>query len=290
MSIVLLFVLGTALGSFLNVLADRYDPDRFLLKGSSWRGRSRCPHCARVLGVFDLIPLVSFLVLSGRCRTCGAKLSPQYPIAEFLAGAIVASVPLRTGMLFVLFPGLDPFRAILLEGVMTLAFLALLLMALIDWRLQLIPDEINIFLSLLGVAAAFIASPGFGLAGGSFMGSYALLFGFRDHVLLNHLLGGLLGAAFLGALFLLTRGRGIGLGDVKLSFALGLIFGWPDVLFIQVLAFVIGSVYGILKIARGESGLKSFVAFGPFLALASVIVYFRGYELLAGYFRLFNIW
>lgn len=290
MTTALLFILGTALGSFINVLADRYDPDKPLFKGSSWQGRSRCPHCDRTLGALDLIPLLSFLFLRGRCRTCGAKLSRQYPIAELLAGAIVASVPLRHPALLVLFPGITPDQAVLLGGVVTFALLALLLMSLIDWRLQLIPDEINVCLALLGAAAIFLAAPGFGPAGGSFMGSYALLFGFRDQVLLNHALGAIFGAAFLGALFLLTRGRGIGLGDVKLSFALGFLFGWPDIVLIQVLAFILGSVYGIQKIARGESGLKSFVAFGPFLALAVALVYFRGYELVAGYFQLFNIW
>jgi leader peptidase (prepilin peptidase)/N-methyltransferase len=284
----ILFVLGAAVGSFLNVIALRYNPEEFIFTRKTIGGRSHCAHCKKNLRWFELVPLVSFLFQRGRCRRCGARLSLQYPLAEIVSGLIFVFVPARFGE-YLFFPGIRGGGLIAVEAIFVLAFLALFLMALIDYRLELIPDEITVFLTILGIAFTILASPGFSLASGSFVGGYALLLGVRSSVYLNHAVGALAGAGFLYALYVLSRKRGIGFGDVKLALPLGLLFGWPDIALVGFFAFVAGSAYGLLAILRGGKSMKSFLAFGPFLAVGAAIVFFRGLELVAAYFKLFEL-
>jgi leader peptidase (prepilin peptidase)/N-methyltransferase len=286
----LLFILGTAFGSFLNVIALRYDPDKFVWSGSL-RGRSRCPACGRALRWFELLPLASFLLQRGRCRTCGARLSLQYPAVELLSGLIFVFVPRGLNNYFSLPPSfyLPPAAYHLLVIFWTAAFLVLLLVSLIDFRLRLIPDELNALLALLGAVAAYLAAPHWSEAGTSFLGPYALLFGFRENIWLNRLAAAALGAAIPGFLVLVTRGRGMGAGDMKLGFALGALFGWPEIILVLAFGFVFGSAVGLGLIAFGRKTMKSFVPFGPFLAAAAAFVFFWGYAAVDFYFKLFNL-
>jgi leader peptidase (prepilin peptidase) / N-methyltransferase len=285
----LLFVLGAAFGSFLNVIAVRYDPDKFVLARHAWGGRSRCTGCGKTLRWFELVPFLSFALQRGRCRHCGVRLSFQYPFTELVAGLITAFVPGR--VTFDLFlPGMPPENLLALKVLFTLAFLVLFLIALIDWRLQIIPDELTAFVAILGIAAAYFSAPGFSSGSASFLGPYALLFGFRESLVLSRVLAAVGGGSFLGLLFLITRGRGIGFGDVKLAPALGLLFGWPDIVGIILAAFVTGSLYGLWAIARRGRSLKSFLAFGPFLGLGSLIVFFWGDSVIGWYFGAFFPW
>lgn len=291
MASALLFVLGTAFGSFLNVLALRYDPDKFIFHKKAIGGRSRCPHCGKELRWRELLPLVSFAVQRGRCRTCGARLSWQYPVVEILSGLIFVFVPRGLEGYFFLSPSSYlPAAAYYAFSVLwILAFLVLLLAALIDFRLYLIPDELNAALVILGAAGTYLLTPYWGAVGTSFLGPYELLFGLRENVWLNRAAAAALGAAVLGSLVLLTRGRGMGAGDVKLIFALGVLFGWPEIILILAFGFIFGSAVGLALIARGQKKLKGFVPFGPFLAAASVFVFFFGREALDFYFRLFSL-
>lgn len=287
----MLFIFGAALGSFLNVVAERYDPDKFLFARPVWAGRSHCDGCKKTLSWYELIPLLSFLIQRGRCRSCGIKLSGAYPLSEFLAGLIVAIVPWRlmdTAILF--FPGLLGASFYFVAAILILIFLAILLLALIDARLHIIPDEITIFLGILGILLAFVLAPYFNLTSGSFLGHFSLLAGIRGNIFLNRLVGALTGFFFLFVLFAITKGRGMGFGDVKLSFSLGLILGWPDVIIGQVFAFILGSLYGIYKILNRNKSLKSYLAFGPFLGMGTILLFLYGYEIVGGYFALFRLW
>jgi leader peptidase (prepilin peptidase) / N-methyltransferase len=284
-----LFALGAALGSFLNVIAVRYDPDKFVLARHTWSGRSHCAGCGKTLRWFELIPFLSFVLQRGRCRHCRARLSFQYPLTELIAGLIVAFVPAR--LTFDLFlPGMPLANLLALKALFTLAFLVLFLIALIDWRLQIIPDELTGFVAFLGILAAWLSIPGFSGGSASFLGPYALLFGFRDSLFLSRVLAAVAAGSFLGLLFLITRGRGIGFGDVKLAPALGLLFGWPDIIGIVLAAFVTGSLYGLWAIARRGRSMKSFLAFGPFLGLGALIIYFWGETVIRWYFGAFFPW
>ena len=285
---VLLFLLGAAAGSFLNVLAVRYEPDRFLLKKSSWSGRSFCPHCRRTLTWTELIPLVSYFILRARCRDCSGKIAAQYPLAEILAGAIAVGVPWRL-QAQAAFWGFSPPAFALVSGIIIAVLLALLLISLIDLRLQIIPDELVVTLFLLAAVLVYFLWPEYAPGRATFLGGYSLLGGFGGSIIINRLAGALLGAGFLFALFLISRGRGLGFGDVKLAAALGAVFGWPEIAAILFFAFVAGSLVGLGIILFRRGSLKSVVPFGPFLALGTVLTFFAGPEILAAYFRLFGL-
>lgn len=282
---VFVFVLGLAAGSFINVLAPRYDPDKFLLDPKRMGGRSKCPHCGKTLRWFELVPLVSFAFQGGRCRSCRARISLQYPAVELIAAFLAAAI-------FLFFvPSLSAFtfRRGALAAIWILIFLSLLLISLIDIRLKLIPDELNLFLALLGAALLLFGSTHEVSFTGSFLGKYSLVFGFGGSALSARFAGALFGAAFFGALVTATRGKGMGMGDVKLAAALGLIFGWPDIALIVGLSFVIGSLAGGGLILSGKKKLKNAVPFGPFLALGALVAFFFGERIVEFYFSLFSL-
>jgi len=284
-----LFIFGLAIGSFINVIALRYNPEKFILSNKVLGGRSACPKCGKKLNWFELFPLFSFIFLRGRCRSCKEKISWQYPIMELVSGIIFILVPF----------GVDRFLQpntynltpdfYLLSTFFILVFETLLVVSLIDIRLRLIPDETNIFLILLSVPIIIFQKAQFGLVSGSFLGSYAALFGFRGNIWVNHLFAFFFGAVFFGLLILITRGRGMGFGDLKLAAALGAVFGWADILLIVALSFIIGSIFSLPSLIFRKKGLKSLLPFGPFLAIASVVVFFFGHEIINFYFQLFPL-
>lgn len=289
MSFFFLFVLGLAVGSFLNVIALRYEEDGPLLSPSIVRGRSHCPYCRKTLKWYELVPLFSFLAQRGRCRNCQEKLSWQYPLAEFLSGLIFVLVPYAL-VNFKFSISNFPAPSVILWIVV---FEFFLLLSLIDFRLYIIPDSINLWLAVLGIVLIFapLTSCG-GIDGsrcGSFLGYYFLIFPSINNIWLNHLSAAFLAMFFFGAVILITRGRGMGWGDFKLGGALGLIFGWPDILAVLALAFIIGALSSIVLMARGEKGMKDAVPFGPFLIIGATLVFFLGFQMTQFYFRIFGI-
>lgn len=278
---IFLFILGALFGSFVNVIALRYDPDKFLFSRTTTGGRSHCPNCKTQLRWYELIPFVSFIIQRGKCRTCGARLSLQYFLVELIGGLIFLIVPLGVHQ-----PFITQNVWIALSALWILAFLLLLIAALIDIRLTLIPDEINVLVFILGVVNIFLAQS---LFQKSFLGPFAMLFGGFGPLWLMHLVGALVGALFFGLLIFVTRGRGMGMGDLKLALALGMLFGWPDVSLIIGLAFIIGSFVALGFMAGHRKSLKSLLPFGPFLVLASFVVFLWGERILNFYFRLFPV-
>lgn len=209
---------------------------------------------------------------------------------ELIAGLILVLVPYR---LMSFYHGIySPYLPIF---IWVIAFLTLLLIAAIDFRKRIIPDSLTIFIASLGVAMFFIhASLGdFGLSngliGGTFLGSYALILFWGSSLLVNTLLGLAFGLVFVGLVYILSRGRGIGFGDVKLAAATGLLMGWPDIALALILAFIIGGIIGgLLMLLRHKSGQDS-VPFGPFIAAGITLVFFLGYDILNAYFYLFKL-
>ena len=285
---VILFMVGVAVGSFLNVLTLRFSPEEG--EGNLFKhvyGRSHCPHCGKELQWYELVPLFSFLLQRGHCRSCGAGLTLQYPIVELLGGLIFVLVPYN------LLPGhpLLPVPYFLITT-WILVLLALLTMSVIDFHHRIIPDSINIFIGFSGVALIcykyFFGSIGEKLGSGSFLGSYTLMFPLGSSFPLNSVIGLIFGLGFLGALFVISGGRGMGLGDVKLAAALGLLMGWPDIALALILAFITGAVLSLTLIFTKRKSIKDYVPFGPFIALGVVLVFFFGYEILNLYFRFFD--
>jgi prepilin signal peptidase PulO-like enzyme (type II secretory pathway) len=281
----ILFVFGIAIGSFLNVVATRYDGEHFLLSNKIIGGRSHCEHCKKTLRWFELIPLVSFIMVGGRCARCKTKLSFQYPIVELISGLVFALVPYRVETFFgisgLLLLGVAAFWVVLFE--------ALLIMSLIDIRLGIIPDELNIFLVILGIFFAIFMTGSFGIANHSLINFYSGLFGLQENFLINRIVAAILGAAFFGFLILITRGRGMGVGDLKLAVPLGIMFGWPDILLVVAFANVIGAIVGLAAVFFGKKNINSTVPFGPFLAVGAIVTFFFAYQLFQWYFSILGV-
>lgn len=283
-----LFVAGTALGSFLNVLILRYDPvSDTILRNAT--GRSRCPHCHKILNWYELIPIFSFIMQKGKCRSCGVKLTIQYPLVEFFGGLVLILVFSRFYSIYD--TSLLPYLMMLIwSGVI----FSLLVMSVIDFREKLIPDGINIFIFFSGflvIVSEYFYRGSISLEIGqrSLLGNYALIFPGGTNFPWNHLFGALFGIILFGGLFLLSRGRGMGLGDVKLAGALGFFMGWPDAALALISSFIIGALFSLVLIGLKRKTMKDFIPFGPFMALGVILIYLFGNELMRGYFDFFGL-
>lgn len=237
-----LFLLGLCFGSFINVVVYRE------IKGESWwKGRSYCDFCKKKLSWRDNLPLFSFLLLKGFCRYCHKRIPLQYPLVEFF-----------TGLSFVLIYYFFPFKPLNLLNLLNLfIYLGLALAGITifvaDWRYQIIPDSaifLGFFLTILKLMAGF----------------------FYNHLSPTpFLLSGLIAGLFFLLLFFITKGKGMGFGDVKLAFLMGLFLGFPKILMALFLAFLTGAMVGVILILQKKKKLKSQIAFGPFLILGTVL-------------------
>ncbi len=271
-----LFVLGSLLGSFLNVVIWRLPRDESIVAP-----RSRCPACGALIRWYDNIPIASFFILGRKCRGCKAAISWRYPLVEFLAGLLLVLLYLHFGLGAYLYV-YGPF------------VLALLAITFIDVDHRIIPNEISLPGILVGFACSFLWP------------------GFWKESLLGILLGG--GLLFLLSWgYSLLRGReGMGMGDVKLLAMMGAFLGWRSLLFIALFASVQGVLAALVMWLAGvelkpplpeedeeeppasEPGpdgppekvgfLGAAIPFGPFLALAAVEYLFFG----AAFFRLLS--
>ena len=259
--IVVAGLFGLVVGSFLNVVIVR--------RGHlDWRerrtlgGRSACPRCGYEIAWYDNVPLLSWLVLRGRCRGCGAPISWRYPAVELATGLLWAAVAAFASSV-----------PELVTGVILMS--VLVPVTVIDLQLRIIPDEINYAAVWLGFACSLGFGPQDRFASGA------------QWWWLEVLLAALGAGAFLLLPALLTRGRGMGVGDVKLVFALGAFLGAPVAVGLMA-GFLLALVPSILLIlARGlRAGRKSTIPFGPFLALGGIVGWFIGPEALDAYLQL----
>jgi len=283
-----LFIFGLAFGSFLNVVSLRYKPEQKLFSLKIIGGRSHCLACRKQLVWYELVPIFSFLFQKGKCRHCGHRISLQYPLVEFLAAVIFIAVPfLLSAGQWSMVSG-QWLRIIIWIAI----FLLFLLLAIIDFRHYIIPDEINILLAVLGIM--MIVSP----VGSqmlkvndqmSFIGYYSMLFGSFGNIWVNHIGGAILPMVFFGLIIILSRGRGMGVGDFKLAGALGLIFGWPDILLVLALSFIVGAFVSVFLMIRKKKNIKDAVPFGPFLVIGAALVFFFGFQIVNLYFGFFGL-
>jgi len=292
----LFFILGTAVGSFLNVLIYRYNPEGKFFELKRILGRSHCLNCGKTLSFFELIPVLSFFILKGRCSSCKSKISSFYPLVEFL-----------TGILFVLFfyflnsfYGVNksafwylkmPFWYYLLFFLWFFVFLILWLIALIDLKYYVVPNELNFLVFVLGVFTGLIIhfyQKAIFPFRTSFLKNYSLIFSPTENILINHLLGAVFGFLFFLFLVFISKGKGIGFGDVKLALALGALFGWPDIVLIFILSFILGGVIGVILLFLKKKKMQDKVPFAPFLVLSSFLVMFFGQKIIYYYFQIFG--
>lgn len=271
------FILGLAVGSFLNVVALRYKGEGRLFDLHRLDGRSQCPHCHAQLRWYELVPVISFIIQRGICRSCHTKIAWQYPIVEVITAAAFV-LPLLYFFPHYSFPVEHPYRTALSHLWLAVA-LAMILLSVIDLRLMIIPDQITALLAFIGVIFAVLDS-------GSFLGNYGVLFPHIGNAFITHAAGGIAGAALLGLIVLLSRGRAMGMGDVKLAGAMGLILGFPDILFALAFSFMAGGLWSACALLFHKANIKTLVPFGPFLVFGFWAHIFWSQSLLAWYFSL----
>ena len=266
------FFFGAALGSFLNVVAWR------IVRGETFtRGRSYCPHCRRKLSWVDLIPVLSFIVLCGRCRTCRAPISYRYFLVECLMGFYIALLiyfAINGGLLSP-FPFLTAvwgsvFESAILAGMYLLVAAIVLVISLIDYETKLILVTPLRFLGVLGLAAV--------LAGLIIAPDVSA----RDFVV-RHLLLAVATGGFFVLVWVLTRGRGMGLGDAELGSVLALFLPWPLAIPMLLFAFWSGALVGVTLIVLYKYRPRAEIPFGPFLALGFALALFGGRMLLSNF-------
>lgn len=282
LDLVLLFALGLGVGSFLNVVALRYSPEKGFKE--AFIGRSMCPHCKRTLKWFELFPVLSFLIQGGKCRNCKAKISWRYVLVEIASGFIFL-------LPFYIFNPIFSQTYFLISSVVWISvFSIFILIWLIDFRLNIIPDELNIFIFLLGIILIFTKRfyGEFGVFAGSFVGGPAALFGFRGNIFINYSVALIFTILFFGLIILISRGKGMGLGDLKFMAALSLVFGWPDILFITAFSFITGGVLSSFLLLMKKKRMKDAVPFGPFIVVSAVILFFFGNPIIGSYLNLFG--
>ncbi len=250
---IIIFVFGAVIGSFLNVCIYRLPRNLSIVSPSS-----RCPSCQSPIRPYDNIPILSYIILGGRCRNCKAPISVRYPFVELLNALLYATVPLRFGFGWHI-PVLFAFVS------------ALIVITFIDLDFQIIPDVITLPGVLIGLIMATIIIPD------PFSRNHQVGF-------LNSLIGVISGGGLFFIIALLGEKafgqEAMGGGDIKLMAMIGGFLGWKSILLTTFAASLIGSIAGIIiMVIKGRGrGLK--VPFGPFLSIGAMISLFFGQEVL----------
>lgn len=238
------FTFGLVVGSFLNSLIYRLETKKDFL-----RGRSFCPNCGKALAWKDLIPILSFILLKGRCRYCKEKISIQYPLVEFFTGL---------SFLLAFFSTLNQF-SILKLIFLFLIFSLFILIFVFDAKHYSIPDILLYF-------AIFL----------SFL--YYLFFNFESPI--SYFFFSLFPSLFFLAIILLSREKLMGFGDFTLVISLGLFLGWPKILLALFFSFFSGATVGLILIFLKKKTLKSKIPFAPFLISGALFSFFFGQKVI----------
>lgn len=246
MTLILVFLSCVCLGSFLNVLIDRLSTGRSFVKG-----RSYCEKCKKELKTLDLIPLLSYILLKGRCRYCKTKIPFRLFTVELLTGILGIAIYLLV---------INSFVSLLVSFPLFVILYAFLGIFIADIIYGIIPDLLVIL---------------------SFISSFVYVW-LLQSPLDNHIISAVATLAFFFFLFILTKGKGMGMGDVKLSFVLGFLLGFPSIIVSLYLAFLTGAAISIILVIWKK--LRFFggtIPFGPFLVASSAISLFYGPTILS---------
>ena len=226
-------IFGAVAGSVANAVIDR------LPRRESWfAGRSRCDKCKHELGVADLVPVVSYLALRGKCKYCHRPIALRNLLVELamIAGFLALSTwPLA------------------------LIFWVTIVIAVMDWETMLVSDTMVGIWALAVVASQFLIS---------------------NFEFLNNFYGLVIGVGVIGGLWILTKKRGMGDGDIGIAAVMGYWLGWPRIAPALWISFVVGAAFGIWQLAIGKAKMKSQIPFGPFLILGAWIGYVWGEKII----------
>ena len=251
--ILVFFIFGSAVGSFLNVVIDR------TTRGESILGRSYCDHCKASLKTVDLIPIISFFALGAKCRYCKKHLSWQYPVVEGLAG-----------ILFVI-----SFIVLSLSGLLSFWSLTYWLFLI---SISVIVAVVDLKYSLIPTTLVFLAS---------LVALFYNFFAFEPGLFIQHIITAFILAVFFLIVVLITRGRGMGEGDVVLAFLIGMVLGVQATFVAMFIAFLLGAVISVLLILLGKKHFGQTVPFGPFLVFGFIASLFWANPLLEWYLMLY---
>ncbi len=244
-------LLGLVIGSFLNVVICR------LRSGESgWRSRSRCPECRTTLRPSELVPVVSFLMLRGRCRSCRKTISWQYPAVELSTAVLFVSAYLSHGGAGI--TGLGAWLPILRDWLFIAGLTVVFVIDLLD---MVVFDSVTIPMA----AIAFFLN----WAAGS-----------RP---LGLVLAAAVGGGFFLAQYLVSRGRWIGGGDIRIGAMMGFMLGFPGILLALFFSYVSGAIVAVSLLSAGKAKWTSQMAFGTFLSLGTVFTLFFGRFVLSWY-------
>lgn len=293
--IVVGFLFGISLGSFIKVIVDRS------LENKKFTGRSYCPNCRHNLRWYDLLPVLSFIFLSGKCRYCKKTIPIEYPIIELSVGILASLLVLQKIPQNFLESGFVS-QSLVLSDVTFHVFIILVLVAVLitDIKKGIIPDRITFpatFIALIYLVVNTLYKIGvfYQSVIQNPLGKYLLppqSDYFLRHVILivNPLFSGLMTALVIGLFFasliILTRGRGMGGGDLKLGIFIGLVLGFPNGLIALMIAFFTGSIFGIALLIFGKKKFGQTIPFGPFLSTGGIITILWGEMLLNWYLNL----
>ena len=254
-SYLVIFIFGLIIGSFLNSIIYR------LRTGESFLSeRSYCPYCKHQLSWQDLIPIFSFLILRGKCRYCQKPISWQYPLVELITGIISLFIFIEDGPL---------------SGSLYYLIIScfLIIIFVYDLRHYIIPDRV-IYPAIFVVIIWYLL--------------FGIIFKqFSNYYILTTIYSATGAAAFFLAIVLVSHGKWMGVGDIKLAFFMGLFLGFPNILVALFLAFFIGAIIGVGLIATGKKTLKSEVPFGPFLVTGTFAAMFWSQSIINWYLHLF---
>lgn len=244
---IIIFIFGIVVGSFVNVLIYRLPKNENIVVVNS-----HCMNCGHRLGWYDLVPLFSWMFLKGRCRYCKTKISIQYPLVEAI-----------NGFGYVLIFAVCGFN--ISSILYALCFSMLVAISVIDWRTYEIPVGLNITILALGIIQCILD--------------------YRNWQL--YLIGMVSVSGFLFILLLITGGRGIGGGDVKLMFAAGLLIGWKKIILALVVGCIIGSIIHLILMKVSKKGRM--LAFGPYLSAGILLAILFGEQIINWYLGIFFI-
>jgi prepilin signal peptidase PulO-like enzyme (type II secretory pathway) len=259
----MLAVLGLMIGSFLGMLTYR------LPRGLSILGRSFCDNCHKKISWYDNIPIFSFAIRARSCRSCNKKISFRYPAIELATAILFVLAGIAT--LSMKFNGLFLFNLTHTLGLFSLPILLILCSSVIalfviDLETQLLPDPI---VYVIGATAILY------------------LLAYQSPDLVTHIFWGFINFFLFLAIYLLTSGRGMGFGDVKLAFVIGMMLGYPQSIVWFLLSFLLGAIIGILLLTTRIAKIGQPIPFGPFLLISALIAAVYGDTIFVWYLNRF---
>lgn len=252
LNILLIVTLGVVWGSFLTTIIWRVDAFR-----SIFTSRSRCTDCDQELAWYDLIPIISFGILRGRCRKCRKRLSLIYPFVEVVSGIVFYLV--------------YTLHAISWLSLLLVVIFSLFIIILGYDAIHMIVEDKIVYTAVLFAVVYNIVLLDDWLYWGELLKSAGI--------------GLVIGVAIPAFLVLVSKGRWMGEGDISLGVLMGIFLGFPNIVAAYVIAFILGSVIGLLLIAFKRKKIRDPLPFGPFLVLSSIVIFFWGNQIISWYLK-----